>query len=304
MNAYVAGIDGGQSSTEAVVGDERGCVVGRGSAGPADEVGVTSGSSRLRDALGGALDAARRDAGLPLETRFRAVVAGVSGYAGSVRGKMPALPADRFSMLHDAPVAHAGALGGDPGVVVIAGTGSAVYGWSPGAVWRSGGWGYLFGDEGSAFWLVRETLAALMRREDDGLPANDEARAACEFFGLPSLREIARGAYAGDISRASLASFAPVGLRFDAVRRLALEGAERLAALVRPAVEAGVPPLVACTGGMFDDPAFARHFTESIVASVPDANVIAARYDASVGALLMAYREAGMGPFAAITVAR
>ncbi len=304
MSAYVAGIDGGQSSTEAVIGDARGCVVGRGGAGPADELGAGTDSNRLRDALASALDAARRDARLPEATRYSAIVAGVSGYAGRVRGSAPVLPAERLTLLHDAPIAHAGALGGQPGIVVIAGTGSVVYGCAPGVTWSAGGWGYLFGDEGSAFWLARESLAALMRREDEGAPLGDAGRAACDFFGLPSLRDVARAAYAGEIGRAALAAFAPVAMRFQPFRAIALDGAERLAALVRRAVEAGVPPMVARTGGMFDDAEFARRFEQRVVEETPAVRIVAARYDPSVGALLMAYREAGIGPFAAITVGR
>ncbi len=302
MSAYVAGIDGGQSSTEAVIGDEHGCIVGRGSAGPADELGVGPESNRLHDALAGALDAARRDAGLPETTRYRAIVAGVSGYAGSVRGNAPALPAAHLRLLHDAPIAHAGALAGEPGIVVIAGTGSFVYGSAPGVTWSAGGWGYLFGDEGSAFWVAREALSELMRRQDEGARADWEARAACEFFGLPSLREVARRVYAGEIGRPEIAAFAPVAMRLEPFAAIGLRGAERLAALVAAAAESGVPPAVACTGGMFDDEGFARRFAERVVEAIPNARVVPARYDPSAGALLIAYREAGLGPFDAITV--
>ncbi|HKE37033.1 MAG TPA: BadF/BadG/BcrA/BcrD ATPase family protein, partial [Candidatus Baltobacteraceae bacterium] len=127
MTRYVAGIDGGQTSTAAVIGDERGRVVGRGVAGPADEVGQGADSTRMHDALSGALRAACKGAGLDAGTHFEAIVAGVSGYEGRVYGKMPQLPAARFVLMHDAPIAHAGALAGEPGVVVIAGTGSVVY---------------------------------------------------------------------------------------------------------------------------------------------------------------------------------
>src|ERR687898_922600 len=44
--------------------------------------------------------------------------------------------------------------GDDPGVVLIAGTGSIAYGVnSDGYAARSVGWGYVLGDEGSGYWL-------------------------------------------------------------------------------------------------------------------------------------------------------
>ncbi len=93
-------------------------------------------------------------------------------------------------LLHDTPIAHAGALAGRPGIVVIAGTGSVVYGRKEdGSSSTLGGWGYLFGDEGSAFAIARDALATLMRAHDDGDRSLDEAaRAACDFFGAASLR--------------------------------------------------------------------------------------------------------------------
>ena len=77
MSRFVAGIDGGQSSTVALVADERGRVLARGTAGPADEAGLHAGATSLRDALQGALADAVRNAALPLETEFDAIVAGV-----------------------------------------------------------------------------------------------------------------------------------------------------------------------------------------------------------------------------------
>jgi glucosamine kinase len=297
VSAYVAGIDGGQSSTVAVIGDQNGKIVGRGRAGAADEIGAGPDSSRLRDALRDALSAAREHAGLPRDAAFAAIVAGVSGYEGRVYGKAPELPTAREVLVHDAPIAHAGALAGKAGVVVIAGTGSTVYATGGPETWTGGGWGYLFGDEGSAFWVAREVLAALMRRDDAGEPASKEARAACDFFGLPSLRSIARGFYAGEVTRERLAAFAPAALAFPAFRDVADRGADRLAALVRLALEAGASPAVAFSGGMFADARFGERLAAGIREAFPAVAVVAPKYDPSVGALMLAYLEAGLGPF-------
>ena len=297
MSSYVAGIDGGQSSTTAVIGDRNGRIVGRGRAGAADEIGAGPDSSRLRDALRDALSAAREHAGLPRDVSFAAIVAGVSGYEGRVYGKAPELPTSREVLVHDAPIAHAGALGGNPGIVVVAGTGSAVYATGERQTWAGGGWGYLFGDEGSAFWLAREALAALMRRDDAGAFESEELRAAREFFGLPSLRRIARGFYAGEVSRERLAAFAPVAMAFPAFREIADRGADCLAALVRRALEAGAAPAVAFAGGMFADTRFGERLAAGIREAFPAVAVVAPKYDPCVGALMLAYREAGLGPF-------
>jgi N-acetylglucosamine kinase-like BadF-type ATPase len=292
---YVAGIDGGQSSTTAVIGDREGRTIGRGRAGPADEIGAAPESTRLHDALRDALRSARDDAGLPESTQFAAVVAGISGYEGRVYGIAPQLPATRLVLLHDGPIAHAGALDGEAGIVVIAGTGSVVYA-SDGSKGRTfGGWGYLFGDEGSAFWFVREALSSLMRRQDAGEPDGCEAQAACRFFGVPTLRRLVRAHYAGEIARDRLAAFAPEALGFESLRPIADRGADRLSELIAAAVSGGAAPTVAYVGGMFADAIFRSRFSSAVLAAVPGARIVEPRRDPSAGALLLAYREAGAG---------
>jgi N-acetylglucosamine kinase len=293
----VAGIDGGQSSTVAAIGDELGRVLGRGAAGPADEIGVGPESTRLYDALRGALDDARRNAGLPGATRFDAIVAGISGYDGRVYGRTLPLPSERLLLMHDTPIAHAGALGGRPGVVAIGGTGSVVYGRAEnGSSTTLGGWGFLFGDEGSAFRIASDALATLMRAYDDGDPSlAAEREAACAFFQARSLRSLAHAFYKGEITRARLASFAPEAIGFDRFRALAYRGADRIAELVCKAVEAGVPPRVALVGGCFADAGFRDRVAAGVLASVPGAEIVQPQYDPAAGALLLAYRELGSG---------
>jgi N-acetylglucosamine kinase-like BadF-type ATPase len=293
---YAAGIDGGQSSTVAVVGDERGRILATGRAGPADEIGAKPESLRLHDALRAALDDARIRAGLPEQTVFAAVVAGVSGYRGRVYGRAPELPAERFILMHDAPIALAGALAGEPGVAVISGTGSVIYARDAhGNAQTLGGWGFLFGDEGSAFWIAREALALLMRAHDEGASAlTGEMRAACEFFGARSLRELAHAFYHGALTRDRLAAFAPTVLRFDSLRAIGDAGAARLTALVRRAVEAGAPATVALVGGTFADPAFGERVSAGIREAVPGVRIVRPCYEPAAGALLLAYRELGI----------
>jgi N-acetylglucosamine kinase-like BadF-type ATPase len=296
MSLLVAGIDGGQSSTVALIADERGRILSRGTAGPADEVGSDGASARLRDALQGALADACRGAGLPGDAGFAAVVAGVSGYEGRVYGRQPELPTDAFLLMHDAPIAHAGALAGSPGVVVIAGTGSVVYSRDESAAEATyGGWGYLFGDEGSAFHIARDALALLMRAQDDGDASLDEqARAACEFFQQASLRKIARAYYCGAIAREALASFAPAVLRARGFRAIVERNAGRLAALAGRALASIDARSIALTGGLFADDGYRARVGAAITAAVPGAHIVEPRYEPAGGALLLAYRELGL----------
>ncbi len=294
MTELFAGIDGGQSSTAAVIGDERGTILGRGVAGPADEVGEQSDSTRLRDALRNALEDARRNAALPAAVRFAAVVAGISGYEGRIYGAQPQLSSDRIVLRHDAPIAHAGAFGGGPGVIVIAGTGSVVYGVDErGRSSTLGGWGYLFGDEGSAFNIVRESLAEMMRASDYG-HVERGSQEACDFFGVGSLRELARAVYAGEVARDTLASFAPEIFKFPRLWKFGRRGAESLVRLVVLVAASTRSPKVALLGGLFSDARFRDWTRRAILNSIPTAEVVEPRYEPAAGALLLAYRELGL----------
>lgn len=105
------------------------------------------------------------------------VVAVVAGLAGALRPAVQRAVADAardwfpaarsVTVTHDARIALHAAAGGAPGVVLVAGTGSVAYGMdAEGREARAGGWGYLLGDEGSAYDLGRRGLAAVLRAHD------------------------------------------------------------------------------------------------------------------------------------------
>jgi N-acetylglucosamine kinase-like BadF-type ATPase len=75
--------------------------------------------------------------------------------------------ADRWVITHDAAIALSGATASGNGILVISGTGSMAWGRNAkGESARAGGWGYVFGDEGSAFDIVRQAVRAALRMEE------------------------------------------------------------------------------------------------------------------------------------------
>ncbi len=300
---YVAGIDGGQSGTQAAIADETGRIIGRGSAGPADEIAQDATSTRLHDALNGALEEARKNAKLDEATTFDAIVAGVSGYEGRLWGVPPSLPARTFRIVHDPTVAHAGAFAGGSGVIVIAGTGSAAYVVDDGgATGLHGGFGYLFGDEGSAFWIVRTALAAAALRDDNCAIA----QAALARFGQSSMREIFAAFYHGTITRERLASFAREvidvaqrgGGTDPCARETVAAAHEHLAELAAWATRRPwhwtSHPRAAFVGGLMHDAGFKSDVYRATRAKEPDIEIVEPAYPPVHGAVLMALREAGM----------
>ena len=301
----VAGIDGGQSSTTAVVVDERGRVRGRGTAGPAAHVDEPRGSRRCADACSAALARALEAAALRADTRLDAVHVGLSGFDDAFDGVRPAFAARTVRVGHDAPIALAGAVTARPAVVVIAGTGSVAYGEDEaGEFARAGGWGYIFGDAGSAFAVARDALAHAMAEEDRGArsPLGD---AALAFFDRTELRALATAAVQGRIARAEIAAFAQVV--HDAARlgdadasAIVDRGADALGSLAAMAIArlraTDRRVTVALSGGAFRSERFAQRVRERLGALAPNAAVVRPRYEPAIGAALLAFADAGLAP--------
>lgn len=72
----------------------------------------------------------------------------------------------RYQCDNDMVCGWAGSLGAADGINVIAGTGSMAYGEHAGRKVRCGGWGELFGDEGSAYWIAIQGLSCFSRMSD------------------------------------------------------------------------------------------------------------------------------------------
>jgi N-acetylglucosamine kinase-like BadF-type ATPase len=166
--AYYLGIDGGGSKTTCIVGDED-SVLGSALAGPSNITRV--GEARARESLHESVRLACADAKIDPRQVQRACV-GVAGVASeeiatSVRKIIAELISSELEVVGDMQIALQAALGAGPGVVVIAGTGSIAYGRDAhGKTARAGGWGFAISDEGSAHWIGRMAIAALLRSVD------------------------------------------------------------------------------------------------------------------------------------------
>lgn len=130
----------------------------------------------VEDVLRTGIGAVCGDADLAPERITHAFVA-IPGY-GEVSGDVEtlnAIPARvlgdrRYGCDNDMVAAWAGSLGAADGVNVIAGTGSMTYGEHDGRRLRVGGWGELFDDEGSAYWIAIRGLSAFAKMSDGRLP--------------------------------------------------------------------------------------------------------------------------------------
>jgi glucosamine kinase len=201
--SYYLGVDGGGSKTSCIIGDDT-SVIATALGGPSNITRI--GEARAREALHQALTTACATAKITPAQIKRACI----GAAGAGReeiatliGKIVAevIPGE-IQIVGDMEIALEAAFGAGPGVIVIAGTGSIAYGRdAQGRTARAGGWGFAISDEGSAHWIGRTAVSALLRAQD----ASKEGRGSESslLFGelgkiwkIDSLPQLARAANA------------------------------------------------------------------------------------------------------------
>jgi N-acetylglucosamine kinase-like BadF-type ATPase len=298
------GMDGGQSGTTILIGDETGRVLGAGEAGPCNHAAAAEGRARLERAVKEGLAEACARAGLDAENiRFTAACFGMSGGPEDKREILSGIiTAERWILTNDAVVALSGATASGQGIIVIAGTGSIAFGRNgAGKSARSGGWGYVFGDEGGAFDIARQALRAALRTEEGWGPPTSLRQAFLEATGSASANETLHRFYTPEWPRTRVAKLATLvdqaAVSGDAIASAILDHAARelatLAASVRSQLwQPGEPVEVAYIGGVFQSRFLLEQF-RILVQLVPGARCGPPLYGPAEGALLEAYRSVG-----------
>jgi N-acetylglucosamine kinase-like BadF-type ATPase len=172
--AYYLGVDGGGTKTEFVCIDATGTVVARAIMGTTYhlEVGFDEAVARLDQgiaAICGQLDISPAALGfvffgLPAYGEDSVVDPQLHVACARLLGH------DRYACGNDMVCGWAGSLGGADGINIVAGTGSIGYGERQRRAARVGGWGEVFGDEGSAYWIAIQGLALFTRMSDGRAP--------------------------------------------------------------------------------------------------------------------------------------
>jgi glucosamine kinase len=196
MVDYLIGVDGGGSGTRALIHSVHGELVGTGEAGPsALQQGIPQAWDHVLQAVRGGFAAA----GLAVPAWQRcALAAGLSGVSHAPWRQAFLERDPGFGLLEaetDSFTMLMGAHGGQPGAIVIAGTGSIAEALrADGTRATVGGWGFRVDDEGSGGWLglqaVRHALAAFDGRANAGplarrvwMHCGDEREALQEWCG-------------------------------------------------------------------------------------------------------------------------
>jgi N-acetylglucosamine kinase-like BadF-type ATPase len=208
----VAGIDGGGTGTRAVIMDEQKRVIGEGHAGPSNplRVGIADAATNVRQAV----DRACAEAGVHRDDVLHVTV----GLAGVRRTDIRSVTLEKIKhclkeiksieLLPDGDIALYGATDGQPGLVVIAGTGSICCGRNrQGKQVCAGGWGPIVGDEGGAAWIARKGLQAVAHAADERGPKTALTAAALMYFKVTTPDDLSTAIYSPAMTNDRLAGF-------------------------------------------------------------------------------------------------
>lgn len=299
---YLLGVDGGGTHTRALLTNASGRVFGHGEAGTSNAlaIGRRGAEAAIQLAVGQAI-AGRQ--------RVEAAVFGLAGVAGpedqqTVRRLRHLFPFIRaLALENDGTVALYAGTRGAPGILVNAGTGTVVVGrGADGRTHRADGWGYLMGDEGSAYDIGTMALRAAMRAYDGRGPRTSLYSAIMRHFRETSaVALMVRLSFLppGEI-RAHVADLARIAereaKRGDRVAHSILRQAAAQLTRTALSVLRRIPEAtdVLLTGGALAPGSLLRSWLRaSLQAAIPSVSIRPLRIPSVIGAVLMACALAG-----------
>lgn len=303
------GVDGGGTKTDFLLIDASGAVLAshRGGSAYYLELGLDA----LQAMMFAGIEATLKQAGiaayeleyaflgLPAYGEDRAMLTRLDGIAADL------LPHGRYRCGNDVVGGWAGALAASDGINIVAGTGSIAYGEFEGRGARAGGWGELFSDEGSAYWIAREGLTLFSRMSDGRAPKAALYELIREHFHLDTDLDVCAAVYGPPaLTRSGLAALAPLVARAARLgdvgaRQLFEQAALELAAVIHAVRDQlNVPSEtllpVSYSGGMFRLEGLLKPMLEAAVgAGSRRYEFVAPRLSPVAGAALYAAKLAG-----------
>ena len=217
MQSYLLGVDGGGSSTIAWIASGDGSILAKGGAGPSNikAVGESAALEALEEAIASAMTSADKviDGSI---YHFDAACFGLAGIDHPEDRKLiekwneERKVATSLVLVNDGELVLAAGTQEGWGVAVIAGTGSIVVGRNAdGQTARAGGWGHLFGDEGSGYGTAIAALRLVAERYDGRKKKieNDVlTRTICRAVGVDDPSALVSAIYGPGFDRAKIAA--------------------------------------------------------------------------------------------------
>ena len=299
------GIDGGGTRTQAVLLTISGKVIGVGEAGSSNvnNLGSEVAGGNLRSAAAAAFGAA----GLPFapaKASFLGMCAtrssGDIALMTSIAESRDLAPKGAVTVKNDLYNALAGGLDGEPGIAIIAGTGSNCLARDQRSNhFTCGGWGWFLGDEGSGFGLSADALRTAVRMADGREEMTPLLEAVTSYYEVPDPDFLMGRLYNNEWSPVHMAGFSPILVKLAAEgdpAALAIlgRGAAALAELIATAAShlrfEEAPRVVLLGGCVRSGPPYQPLVEAKIREVCPDVRLQDPLFDTTYGAALNALR--------------
>ncbi|MEH2089642.1 N-acetylglucosamine kinase [Nostoc sp.] len=312
--SYVLGIDGGGSKTVCILMGDLCQVLGRGEAGPSNyqTIGIEATLQSIQSAIHNAVEAAI----ITNTVKIDAICLGLAGVGRAadikvVKGLVDELqnkkslpinwvlkPAN-IVICNDALISLVGGISQPVGIVVAAGTGSIVFGRNhEGHTKRVGGWGYILGDEGSAYKIAIAGMNAALKYYDGRQISTSLLEGFKQHLDLKSIEDLIEVVYRREWGVKQIAALAPVvdfaAASGDIVANLIIEDAVKelvkaTSTVIHAIFSADSVLEVVTTGSVWRGRCnIHEKFAASLVKNFPNVKVIFPRYEPAYGAGLLA----------------
>lgn len=286
---YVIGVDGGATKTSACGFSLDGRLLVRYETGPGNFVEDPGNAERN---LLGAVKKCLENLGNGC-LLIGAGAAGMrsSGLAGEIREKLERAGNCQARVTDDGMLALYANLGQQEGILVIAGTGSIVYGRSKTGQVSVGGWGYLLDDRGSGTAIALNCLRYMVRSQDEGCPVSLMGRDILKELGCGDIWQLPQAV--SRRGKARIAGLAPIVAEHAkkgdkiACHILTQAGGELADMACQASGRLGLTaPLTGVSGSVFEkNPLVTQAFWEKMKACLPDAVPCQTHQRAEKGAL-------------------
>ena len=303
---HVIGIDAGGTKTVCLLADEQGRIVSRvrGEGANLQAAGELQVEKILHKVMDDAIDSRA--------IAPAAICLGIAGVdrpndAATVRAIMKRIGFNsRVLIVNDALIALETGAPGQPGIVIISGTGSIAYGRNAaGEAARAGGWGYVLGDEGSGYWIGRAALRAVLRAADHRGPDTILTPLLLEHFNVTQPQLLLHEIYHQQLKPAAIGALA------QCVHTAFLQGDSAAIGILRGAaeeLEGGALSVARRLGLMYESfgfilsggifravPWLELELKRRLPLSAPRCVVTLLDREPAEGAVLLALQEAGGG---------
>ncbi|MGF1936267.1 MAG: N-acetylglucosamine kinase [Nostoc sp. ChiQUE02] len=312
--SYVLGIDGGGSKTVCVLMDDLRQVLGRGEAGPSNyqSIGIEGTLQSIQSAIHNAVEATINTNTVNID----AICLGLAGVGRPTDNEVVktliqelqnnkslpitwALQPTNIVICNDALIALVGGIGQPVGIVVAAGTGSIVFGRNnQGDTKRVGGWGYILGDEGSAYKIAIAGMNAALKSYDGREISTSLIEGFKQHLDLESIEDLIEVVYRREWGVKQIAALAPVvdiaAASGDIVANIIIDDAVKelvnaTSTVIDAIFSADSVLEVVTTGSVWRGRCkIHERFAASLVKKFPNVKVIFPKYEPAYGAGLLA----------------